>query len=177
MSVEIDGVQVVASLRGRQVRMLLAYLILNRAREIGREELIAALWPFTAPQSQDGALRTLLSRLRSVVGPEVLRGREQLLLALPEPVWVDLEAARTEVARAVSALEEGDLRAAWALGQVPLNVASRGLLPGIEAQWLEAPRRELQELRLEALEVIGRAGLALGGSQLATAERAARSLI
>jgi DNA-binding SARP family transcriptional activator len=177
MSVEIAGAQVADRLRGRQVRLLLAYLILNRSRLVSREELSVALWPERAPQSQDAALRTLLSRLRSVVGGSVLTGRDQLALALPEPVWVDLEAARTQVARAESALEQGELRAAWAIAQVPLNVASRGLLPGHQTAWLEAVRRELEELRLQALEVIGRAGLGLGGSQLASAERAARALI
>jgi DNA-binding SARP family transcriptional activator len=177
MSVEIAGVQVVGDLRGRQVRALLAYLILNRTRTVGREELSVAVWPDRAPQSQDAALRTLLSRLRTAVGPSVLTGRDQLALTLPEPVWVDLEAARTQIERAMTALGHGDLRTAWALGQVPLNVASRGLLPGVQATWLEPARRELEELRQQALEVIGRAGLGLGGSQLASAERAARALI
>ena len=177
MSVEIEGVQVADDLRGKQVRLLLAYLILNRARQVGREELSAALWPDTAPQSQDGALRTLLSRLRSAVGAETLVGRDQIALALPEPVWVDLEAARVQVTRAVDALEQAELRSAWALAQVPLNVAGRGLLPGVEAVWLEPARRELEELRLQALEVVGRAGLGLGGSQVAGAERAARAMI
>jgi hypothetical protein len=37
MSVEIDGVEVAQGLRGRQVRLLLAYLLLNRTRAVGRE--------------------------------------------------------------------------------------------------------------------------------------------
>src|SRR5438132_433581 len=61
--------------------------------------------------------------------------------------------------------------------QVPLNIASRGLLPGAHASWLEPARRELEDVRLLALEVIGRAGLAMGGTQLQSAERAARTLI
>ena len=177
MSVDIGGVQVVGELRGKQVRLLLAYLILHRTRQISREELSEALWPYTAPASQDGALRTLLSRLRSGIGSGTLAGRDQLALVLPEPVWIDLEAARTQVIRAQAALEQGDLRSAWALAQVPFNVAGRGLLPGVQVAWLEPPRQELEELRLQALEVIGRAGLGLGGSQLASAERAARALI
>ena len=79
--------------------------------------------------------------------------------------------------RAAEALDRDDARAAWALAQVPLNIASRGLLPGVQAPWLEPRRRELAEIRLEALEVIGRAGLRLGGTQLASVERAARTLI
>src|SRR5436190_73434 len=88
------------------------------------------------------------------------------------------EAERSpEVSRAMDALELGDARRAWALAQVPLNIASRGLLPGSQASWLEPPRRELVEVHLLALEVIGRAGLVMGGTQLQSAERAARALI
>ena len=174
---ELDGVELARSLRGRQVPLLLAYLVLNRERLVGREELIGALWPEQAPRSQDAAMRTLLSRLRSALGGEVLAGRDELALELPEPAWVDVEAAASEVTRAHQALEAGDPRAAWALAQVPLNIASRGLLPGTQAGWLEPRRRELADIRLRALEVIGQAGLHLGGTQLGSVERAARTLI
>ena len=165
------------ALRGRQVPLLLAYLVLNRDRYVGREELIGALWPFQAPRSQDAALRTLLSRLRSALGSSALAGRDELGLVLPEPVWIDVEAAVVEVQRAQQTLERGDVRSAWALAQVPLNIAGRVLLPGSQARWLEPRRRELEDVRLRALEVIGRAGLSLGGTQLASVERAARNLI
>ncbi len=174
---ELEGVEIAELLRGRQVRLLLAYLVLNRSRPVDREELIGALWPHRSPQSEDAALRTLLSRLRSAVGSSALAGRDGLILELPEPVWIDVEAAAAEIERAVGALEQEDARAAWALAQVPLNIASRRLLPGAQATWLEPPRRELDEIRLRALEVIGRAGLALGGTQLGSVERAARALI
>ena len=174
---ELDGVELVQSLRGKQVPLLLAYLVLNRDRPVGRDELIGALWPETAPRSQDAAMRTLLSRLRSALGRDIVSGRDELGLALPEPAWVDVEAAASEVWRAQRALESGDARAAWALAQVPLNIASRGLLPGTQASWLEPRRQELADMRLQALEVIGRAGLSLGGTQLGSVERAARTLI
>ncbi len=177
LSVEVGGVQLAERLRGRQARLLLAYMLLNRSRHVGREELIGAVWPERAPVSQDAALRTLLSRLRSAVGASALAGREELILALPEPVWVDFEAAGAELQRAVQALEQGDARSAWALAQVPLNIASRGLLPGAQAGWLESHRRELDDVRLQALEVVGRAGLRMGGAQLSSVERAARALI
>jgi DNA-binding SARP family transcriptional activator len=177
LSVEIDGEQLAQALRGRQVPLLLAYLVLNRDRHVGREELIGALWPYRAPVSQDGALRTLLSRLRSALGADVLEGRDELTLELPTPVWIDVEAARVEIERARDALARGEARRAWALAQAPLNIASRGLLPGAQASWLEPRRRDLADIRLQALEVIGRAGLRLGRTQLASVERAAQSLI
>ena len=169
--------QLADRLRGRQVRLLLAYLLLNRQRPVSREELIGALWPEGAPASQDAALRTLLSRLRTGLGASALNGRDQLTLALPGPVWVDLEAASAELQRAVQALERADARGAWALAQVPLNIANRGLLPGMQATWLEPRRRELEEIRLRALEVVGEAGLRMGGAQLTSVERSARALI
>jgi DNA-binding SARP family transcriptional activator/tetratricopeptide (TPR) repeat protein len=177
LSVEIGGTQLAERLRGKQVPLLLAYLVLNRGRHVGRDELIGALWPDQAPVSQDAALRTLLSRLRSSLGASRVAGRDEVSLSLPEPVWIDIEAAAAEVQQALDALERGDARRAWALAQVPLNIASRGLLPGSQASWLEPPRRELEEVHLTALEVIGRAGLAMGGTQLQSAERAARTLI
>ncbi len=169
--------EIVAALRGRQVRLLLAYLVINRDRRVGRDELIGAVWPETAPRSQDAALRTLLSRLRSVAGADLLVGRDELTLALPEPAWVDLEAAAAELQGAAEALERGDPRTAWAHAQIPLNIAGRGLLPGAQAPWLEPLRRELAQVRLQALEIVGRAGLELGGSQLSSVERAGRTLI
>jgi DNA-binding SARP family transcriptional activator/tetratricopeptide (TPR) repeat protein len=177
LSVELDGVELVQSLRGKQVPLLLAYLVLNRDRPVGRDELIGALWAETAPRSQDAAMRTLLSRLRSALGRDIVSGRDELGLLLPEPAWVDVEAAASEVWRAQRALDSGDARAAWALAQVPLNIASRGLLPGAQATWLEPRRQELGDIRLQALEVIGKAGLSLGGTQLGSVERAARTLI
>lgn len=173
----IEGAERADALRGKQVPLLLAYMLLNRSRHVGREELIGALWPNQAPRSQDAALRTLLSRLRSALGAGTLTGRNELQITLPEPVWIDLEAAAAEVQRAEDSLDQGDARGAWALAQVPLNIASRGLLPGAQAGWLDAGRRDLEDIRRRALEVIGRAGLSLGGSQLASVERAARTLI
>ena len=177
LSVEFDGVELAGSLRGKQVPLLLAYLVLNRQRPVGREELIGALWPERAPRSEDAALRTLLSRLRTSLGHDALVGRDELVLELPQPAWIDIEAAASQVERADRSLQGGDPRGAWALAQVPLNIASRGLLPGSQARWLEQRRADLADIRLHALEVIGRAGLALGGTLLASAQRAARTLI
>jgi DNA-binding SARP family transcriptional activator/tetratricopeptide (TPR) repeat protein len=164
-------------LRGRQVRLLLLYLLLHRHRLTGRQELIGALWPENSPVSEEAALRTLLSRVRSAVGAEALAGRDELALSLPEPLWIDFEAATTELQRAARALEHGDPRTAWAVAQVPLNIAGRGLAPGLQAPWLDAARGELEDTRLDALEVIGGAGLSMGGGQLASVERAGRALI
>ena len=68
-------------------------------------------------------------------------------------------------------------RAAGALAGRVEALADAGLLPGYEAPWLEDPRRRLEELGLQARELRGDAGLAMGGAELAHAERAAQELV
>ena len=77
-------------------------------------------------------------------------------------MWVDFEAAAVEIERAQEALERGDARSAWALAQVPLNIAAAVCCRARRRSWLEPLRRELEDIRLRALEVIGRAGLTPG---------------
>jgi hypothetical protein len=56
--------------------------------------------------------------------------------------------------------------------------ASGGLLPGLESDWLDARRAELEERRLEALELIAGAGVALASApELAEAREAAAAAV
>ncbi|MEA2450027.1 MAG: hypothetical protein QOG63_1959, partial [Thermoleophilaceae bacterium] len=75
------------------------------------------------------------------------------------------------------ALSAGDWRSAYTQAQAAVDIANRGLLPGLEADWIDDARRELEDLRVEALEAIAIAGVALGGSELSGAERAARASV
>ncbi len=76
-----------------------------------------------------------------------------------------------------SALEATDWKDAWAHSHIALNISGRPFLAGFTAPWVEEIRRELEELQLRSCEVIARAGIGLGGSELAGAERSARALI
>ena len=58
-----------------------------------------------------------------------------------------------------------------------LDIADGGLLPGLEAEWIDAKRTELADLRLELLEVVASCGTQLGGSELLQAEQAARAAV
>src|SRR5918992_1282454 len=68
MTVEISGREI--GLRGRQARLVVAYLAWNRARPVSRDELVELLWPREAPASPDDVLTALLSKLRAALGPE-----------------------------------------------------------------------------------------------------------
>jgi SARP family transcriptional regulator, regulator of embCAB operon len=168
---------VTPQLRGRQGRVLLAYLVLKRNRAVSRAELIAAIWPQTPPSDPAAALRTQLSRLRSALGSKALAGRDAVELRLPENTWIDVEVAERAIVAADAALKGGAWKDAWAEAHVTLNIAGRPFLAGFDAPWADDVRRELEELHRRASEVIARAGIGLGGSELAGAERAARGLI
>lgn len=165
------------ALRGRQGRILLAYLVLNRNRAVSRDELIGAIWPQAAPADPSASLRTQLSHLRTALGTESLAGRDTVELRLPEDVWVDVEAAAKAIETADAALSAGEWRDAWIQAHISLNIAGRPFLSGFEAPWVDEVRDELSELELRSLEVISRAGIGVGGSELAGAERSARALI
>src|SRR3954447_22977698 len=176
--VEIDGEALHSALPGRQGRLLFGYLVMNRDLPVRRDELVEALWAEDGqPASGDALLRPPLSRLRKALGEGRLEGRSELTLVLPEPAWVDWEVALGALARTRSSLGSRDFRTALDAAVEAAEIAGRGLLPGLEADWIEERRRELADLRVEALEALAVAGAALGGADLAAAERAARAAV
>lgn len=177
LKVDVQGRHVTPALRGRQGRALLAFVVINRGRPISREEMIEAIWPERRPAHPAAALRTQLSRLRGALGPGAIVGRDALELRLPADAWVDIEAAERAIRAADSTLAAHAWSEAWTQAHITLNVAGRPFLAGFEAPWVDEVRRELEELELRAREDIARAGIGLGGSELAGAERSARALI
>jgi SARP family transcriptional regulator, regulator of embCAB operon len=175
--VEVRGKRLESALPGRQGRLLLVYLTANRTRPLGRDELADALWPANPPGAAEASLSALLSKLRRVLGAETLVGKGEIRLVLPPDAWVDLEAAGAGVHRAESAVALREWTRAWAPARTALYVANRGFLPGEDAPWIEERRRWLEDVRLRALECIAAAGLAMGGTELAAAERSARTLV
>ena len=164
--VELDGRRVDGAMPGRQGRVLFAYLAVNRNRTLTRGQLLDALWA----DGRDGGLAPLLSKLRRTVPLDGLR------LALPPGSWVDVEAAADAVHRAESALAQGDCHRAWGPSQVAMFVAGRPFLPDEDAGWVDETRRELESVHLRAMEAYARAGLGIGGTELAAAVRTAREL-
>jgi SARP family transcriptional regulator, regulator of embCAB operon len=177
LAVEINGQRIDHELRGRQVRLLISYLVLHRLRPIRRDELVDALWPDRPPAAADAALSALLSNLRQLLPPGALTGRSELRLTLPPDAFIDLDVAREAIHRAESALAQHQWHRAWGASQGPLFTARRGFLPDEDADWIQEVRRELDALYLRALECYAHACLEVGGTELAAAERAGRELI
>lgn len=172
---ERDGQRLDALLPGRQGRLLFAYLVINRHRQVPRDELAEALWREPDPAAVDARLNPLLSKLRKVFGAGAVDGRSTLRLNLPG-AWVDLEGAVEAIHRAESSVAQRDWARAWGSALTALFVAERGFLPGEDAPWIDEIRHRLTELRLRALECYAAAGLGLGGTELAAAVRAGREL-
>jgi DNA-binding SARP family transcriptional activator/tetratricopeptide (TPR) repeat protein len=173
MTVEIAGSEV--ALRGRQARLIVAYLAWNRRRPVSRDELIDLLWPADAPASPDDVLTALLSKVRSALGPGVLEGRRELALAAP--AWIDVEAAHADLERAEAAYEVSDWAETCRAGHDVLDVTAAPFLLAHDHPWVEQRRRELEELRLRTLERVGSAALELGGSGIGAAERSGRAIV
>jgi DNA-binding SARP family transcriptional activator/tetratricopeptide (TPR) repeat protein len=175
MTVAIGGREI--GLRGRQARLVVAYLTWNRARPVSRDELVDLLWPHDAPASPDDVLTALLSKIRAALGPGTLAGRRELALALPEDAWIDVEAAHADHERAEAAYDAGDWGEACRAGHDVLDVTAAPFLLAHDHPWVEQRRRELEELRLRTLERVGSAALELRGSGIGAAERSGRAIV
>jgi DNA-binding SARP family transcriptional activator len=174
--VQVGDRRLEGGLPGRQGALLLVYLAANRMRAVPRDELIDALWPRDLPARPELALSVLLSKLRSVLGPDAIEGRSAVRLALA-PVVIDLEAAAAALHDAESAVARGDWPGAWAPARVALHTAGREILAGVDAPWVAELRGRLEEIRARALSCIAISSLRMGGPELPAAERAARALV
>jgi DNA-binding SARP family transcriptional activator len=175
--VELAGRRVDPRLPGRQGRVLLACLALARPAPVPREVLIDALWGDRPPTSAGPALAVLISKSRAALGADVLRGRGDPRLVLPEPAEVDVEEALAALHEAESGLVTGNSRAAWSAALTAAFVASRPFLPDADSPWVRSWRRRLGDVHVRALECYAEACLQLGGAELPAAERTARQIV
>ena len=100
LAIEVDGVIVVdeRQLRGKQGRLVFAYLICERTRSVSREELATVVWPENMPLSWEGALSSLTSKLRAQLSTDLLvaqgvalsPGFRHYQVHLPSDVWIDI---------------------------------------------------------------------------------------
>jgi DNA-binding SARP family transcriptional activator len=176
--VELRGARIEERLPSRQGRTLFAYLVLQRPREAGRDELVDALWAGEPPRNHAQALTVLISKLRAATGAGVVEGRGSVRVTLPADARVDVESALAAAHRAESAVVQCDWARAWSAALCAQYVAERPLLAGQDGlEWLDAWRRRLEDTLERALEAYVAACLGIGGTELAGAERAARRLL
>ena len=157
-------------LHGRQGRLLLAYLVLHRQLPVSRDAIVEAIWGHGGAPPSEGALAPVLSRLRRAVAPATIEGRDSVILRLPEPAWIDVEAAHGALERA---RRSDDPEQRLAAAEEAANLVEPELLPGLDAPWLGEERVALEHVRVEALELAATAARTIAPSLAETYARAA----
>jgi DNA-binding SARP family transcriptional activator len=145
---------------GRQGRIALVYLAVNRHRSIHRHELLGAIWPDEAPAQTDSSLDAILSKLRGTfksagfptADAGVTVSSKTIALRLPTNAWIDLEAAANALDEAEGAFRRGDTATAWSMANVAVVISRRPFLADVEAPWIEAQRAALRALQMRALQ-------------------------
>lgn len=169
-----------SSFAGRQNRLLFAYLVAEPGRPVPRDALADALWGAEPPASWEKALTVIASKVRALLAEVGVDGAALssaygcYRLDLPEGAWVDVLAAAEAVDDAEAALRSGDLETAGECAAVAEALVRLPFLTGEDGAWVEAKRRELADVGLRALDVLGAACLRAGDAAGAArwAERA-----
>jgi SARP family transcriptional regulator, regulator of embCAB operon len=167
-----------ADFPARQSRRVWAYLVLNRRRPVGREELIEALWGDEVPDAWDSTLNGLVSRLRRFtrqipLDPAAFGIRGEVgryVLTLPVDTFIDHERARSAIHDTETLLRREEYGPALSEARVALEIATRSFLIGEEAPWIMGERSRLQDIQFRALECTAEAELARGNPRIAEME-------
>ena len=75
IAIEVNGQVVIGErqFRGRQGRLVFAYLVCERTRPISREEMATVVWPEDLATSWESALSALTSRVGTLLSSEPLQ--------------------------------------------------------------------------------------------------------
>ena len=174
--IEVDRTVADAARLGQLGKVALGFLATERHRSVSRDELADVIWGELPPPTWPHALRGVISRVRAVLDAAGLPGATTLTSAsgcyqlhLPPGATVDVEqavAALGGAREAASALDGARLAVSLTTGQ---------FLAGSGGEWVERRQRTVDELRLDALEMLSEAAAACG--QVAVAVDAAEEAI
>jgi DNA-binding SARP family transcriptional activator len=143
---------------GRQARRVFARLAISHG-PVPQADLADDLWGAAWPAAWQVALRAIVSKVRMTLAragvSSAITSRDGAYeLRLPADTWLDVDVAAEAIHRAETLLRDRDLAGAcgWALAS--RAIASRPLLPGEEAEWLDDLRLRLVDIRLRSLECL-----------------------
>lgn len=174
--VAIEGSQTFdqGALPGRQGRLALVYLLVERHRPVPIDELATALWGDELPRTWEPSLRVVISKLRTVLTqagtPDTTivteGGCYRVRLG---DAWVDIEVAANAVDRAEGAWRHGEVATTWSEATVAAAIVRRPLLPGEEQSWVGVLRTRLHDMTVRATDLLVQVYLARGEHSLAIA--------
>jgi DNA-binding SARP family transcriptional activator len=163
-------------LGSRKARMLLKLLAVERPRTVPADRIAAVLWGDAPPASPAENVATFVSRLRRVLGSDVIHGgRAGYRLGLLPAVQVDLDDAGRWADEAERRLAAAEPALAVAAATRARDVLTIGLVLEDEpaAEWAHPARAEQAELIQRVRRVLAEAALATGESGAAAAAAAA----
>lgn len=167
-------------LPGSQGRIAFAALVSER-RTLSRDALAEIVWDGALPPRWNGALSTILSKIRSLVSATGLDGKAIVVssagttaIHLPPECWVDLEDAYRRLDRAEGRLRHDDPTNAAPDATIAVSILRRPFLAGIDNAWVDARRRTQSDALHRGLVVLADTWNRLGDHGLAAtvAERA-----
>lgn len=155
-------------LAGRQQRVALARVAFGHGNPVTVDELAETLWPRERGRSWEGALRGIISKVRTFLGRlegETVRldsiGRAYRISCAPV-VTIDLWSAQAELATAETCNDSGQPDRACRAARQAVELLDAPLLQGVEGEWVDARRRHLGLERIRALRALARAESVLG---------------
>jgi len=160
-------------LPGNQARVAFAALTLER-RPLSRDQLADIVWGESLTAQWNGALTTIVSKIRSLITAVGLQGHEVMVssggtyqLVLPPESWVDIEDSLARLDRAEGAVRHQEFLAATRDGTVASSILRRPLLAGVDNTWTDAVRRHQSDALHRCLVVLAESWNQLGDHQLA----------
>ena len=153
------GDQPIALGSPQQLAVLVA-LLLHQGRPVSTQELVDGLWGDRPPPQAVAALRTYISRLRTVIEPtRGTRAPAELLVSVSDgyalripPGTVDTHTFDSTLADAARAQTSGDPQQAHRLLESALSLWTGRPLAGVPGPYAEAQRLRLAERQIAAWE-------------------------
>jgi DNA-binding SARP family transcriptional activator/streptogramin lyase len=166
---DVRGPAGTLDLGGTQQRLVLAVLLMRAGEFVGRDTLVDALWPDNPPASARHGIESIISRLRRVLREEaefepVIESSAAGYRLVADRHRIDRDAFEELAASAARALAAGDAarasecaERALKLWRGPAALADLSTQPALRAQ-----AAALDERRVQVLETVAEARLALG---------------
>lgn len=154
-------------IRGRQLRLVTAMLLLERRHPVSVDTLAGQLWREDLPTNWRVIVRNKVSQLRGHLvelglTTESIMSTSGAYTVQVDRVVVDLEQATAWAQQARAALSEGDWQTASDKSSQARAILSRPVLVGIDSEWLDGVRDRLVERHLDVLVTLGQARSRLG---------------
>jgi DNA-binding SARP family transcriptional activator len=153
--------------RGNRGRMLLAFLLLHRARPLTRDELGGAFWPDAAPEVVRNRLHVALHGLRKDLrtlceDPIVVHGQRGFSLHPGIDLWLDIEAF-DEALRSARKEQPHSQESVLKWYETALQLYRGELLEDTPfEEWALVRREQMRLQHLDALDQVARLRFAVG---------------